>query len=314
VAFQGAYQGIWLDSTITIQELFSLHYFEYRSDFVFPGEQHDFWEFVCADKGEVLITAGTKQIRLEPGDVAFHEPNEFHAVRANGVVAPNLLVVSFSTYSPDMDFFRHRILHIDAAERAILASIVREGHACFGERLDDPWLTSLTPLKDREWGCEQMIRLKIEEFLLHIHRRYAGITASTAAEDEEPIRTVRRNSDREVMHQIIEYMRTGISRHLTLDIICKDNMISRSRLQQLFRVYEKRGVIDYFSWMKIETAKEMIRTASMNFTQIADFLGYSSVHYFSRQFRRQTGMSPSEYASSIKAAAESDEAEEGAQL
>ena len=42
----------------------------------------------------------------------------------------------------------------------------------------------------------------------------------------------------------------------------------------------------------------------MNFTQIADALGYTSIHYFSRQFKKITGMTPSEYASSIKVLAE----------
>ncbi|MEG2232251.1 MAG: AraC family transcriptional regulator, partial [Lachnospiraceae bacterium] len=42
----------------------------------------------------------------------------------------------------------------------------------------------------------------------------------------------------------------------------------------------------------------------MNFTQISDFLGYNSIHYFSRQFKKTTGMTPSEYASSIKLLAE----------
>ena len=42
----------------------------------------------------------------------------------------------------------------------------------------------------------------------------------------------------------------------------------------------------------------------MNFTQISDFLGYSSIHYFSRQFKKITGMTPSEYSSSIKALSE----------
>ena len=39
----------------------------------------------------------------------------------------------------------------------------------------------------------------------------------------------------------------------------------------------------------------------MNFTQIAEHLGYTSIHYFSRQFKKVVGMTPSEYASSIKA-------------
>ena len=295
------YQGIRLASSIAVQKLYSLHYFEYCSDFAYPGESHDFWEFVCVDKGEILITAGEHHIRLSAGDVAFHQPNEFHDLRANGVVAPNVLVVSFSTVSRDMDFFRGKVLHIDAAERSILAAVIQEGRACFGERLDNPWQTVLTPKKAKEWGCEQMIRLKVEEFLLHIRRRYDRIVVPP---EPDTLRTVRQNSDRELLRQVTDYMKAGISRHLTLDEISRDNFCSRARLQRLFCVYEKCGVIEYFNRMKIGTAREMIRTGSMNFTQIADFLGYCSVHYFSRQFRRQTGMSPSEYASSIKAAAE----------
>ena len=42
----------------------------------------------------------------------------------------------------------------------------------------------------------------------------------------------------------------------------------------------------------------------MNFTQISAHLGYTSIHYFSRQFKKIVGMTPSEYASSVKAIAE----------
>ena len=67
-----------------------------------------------------------------------------------------------------------------------------------------------------------------------------------------------------------------------------------------------RSVIDYFVCLRIETAKEYIRNEKLNFSQIAEELGYSSQHYFSRQFRAVTGMTPTEYASSIKAMAEKE--------
>ena len=63
-------------------------------------------------------------------------------------------------------------------------------------------------------------------------------------------------------------------------------------------------MIELFLQMKIEFAKQLIREDQMNFTQISDFLGYSSIHYFSRQFKKITGMTPSEYSSSIKALSE----------
>lgn len=56
--------------------------------------------------------------------------------------------------------------------------------------------------------------------------------------------------------------------------------------------------------MKIDFAKQLIRENDMNFTQISDFLGYSSIHYFSRQFKKLSGMTPTEYATSIKAISE----------
>ncbi len=52
--------------------------------------------------------------------------------------------------------------------------------------------------------------------------------------------------------------------------------------------------------MKIDTAKQLIRDNHLNFTEISDRLGYTSVHYFSRQFKKLTGMTPSEYATSIR--------------
>ena len=57
-----------------------------------------------------------------------------------------------------------------------------------------------------------------------------------------------------------------------------------------------------------DQAKLLIRENSLNFTEIANTLGYSSIHYFSRQFKTFTGMSPSEYALSIKALSEEDAA------
>jgi AraC-like DNA-binding protein len=44
----------------------------------------------------------------------------------------------------------------------------------------------------------------------------------------------------------------------------------------------------------------MIRENSMTFTQIAEALQYSTVHHFSRQFKEKFGITPTEYAKSVR--------------
>ena len=108
----------------------------------------------------------------------------------------------------------------------------------------------------------------------------------------------------ETCRNIIHYLGEHVRQSLTIEDISKDNMIGRSQLQKLFREEYQCGVIEFFSRMKIDFAKQLIRENDMNFTQISDFLGYSSIHYFSRQFKKLSGMTPTEYATSIKALSE----------
>mgnify|MGYP000429479181 CR=1 FL=1 len=58
--------------------------------------------------------------------------------------------------------------------------------------------------------------------------------------------------------------------------------------------------MEYFNGLKIQRAKDMIRDGRKNLTEIAGFLSYSSLPYFSKQFKKATGMAPMEYASSVK--------------
>ena len=58
--------------------------------------------------------------------------------------------------------------------------------------------------------------------------------------------------------------------------------------------------MQYFTSLKIEEAKKLISYNKYTFTEIAYKLGYSSLHYFSRQFKKSTTMSLSEYAGTIK--------------
>lgn len=295
------YRGITLTETLRIEELFTIHYFEYMSDFSFPGESHDFWEFICVDKGEAQISADGVPFLLKRGDIAFHKPNEFHAVRATGSIAPNLIVVSFQCRSREMDFFSQKLFHVDETERGILAEIVTEAKRGFEGRLDDPYQTEMFPRRDAPVACRQIIKLYLEQFLLHMLRRYSS---SYMLPPQAPVKATKARNDTEIFNNISNYLNGNLTGHLTVEQICRDNFVSRSQLQKIIGSMTGLSIIEYFVELKMEAAKTLIRTGRMNFTQISEHLGYTSIHYFSRQFKNKTGMTPSEYASSIKAMAD----------
>ena len=299
-----AYIGTKLTNSITIEKIYSIHYFEYMSNFSFEGEVHNFWEFVCVDKGEVVITAGKKNMTLKKGDVAFHKPNEFHNVTADGETAPNLVVISFKCDSDAMRFFNDRVLHVDETERNLLADIIIEARRCFDCRLDDPYLKNMPKKEPDQFGSEQMIRLCLEHFLIHLIRRYSNPFVLGRKPRLEIPKATKTKSDTDIFNRVVDYLEAHLGSHVTIEQICKDNLIGRSHLQKIFRERSGLGVIEYFSTMKISAAKQMIRTNRLNFTQISEQLGYTSIHYFSRQFKKMTCMTPSEYASSIKAISE----------
>ncbi|MEG7530343.1 MAG: helix-turn-helix domain-containing protein [Hungatella sp.] len=282
-----------LREELRITQIITIHYYEYMSDFMFEGESHDFWEFLCVDKGELEVTANQEKTILKKGDIIFHKPNEFHALAANGVIAPNLVVISFDCDSPPMRFFEDQILSIGAGERALIAQIIAEARSNFSNRLDNPYLEQLTRKESPPFGCEQMIKIHLEQLLIQLYRNFTLMQKPYPEANDVP------DSDR-IYASIIAYFEHQIRTQLTVDLICRENLIGVSQLKRLFREKHHTGVIECFIQLKMDYAKQLIRNRQMNYTQIADYLGYTSVHYFSRQFKKETGMTPTEYSASIK--------------
>ena len=186
--------------------------------------------------------------------------------------------------------YRGLVTFVGESERSLLARIVEESGTAFSTPLNDPSTTTLQRRAQAPFGGEALLAAALEELLIRLIRRQ-----STPAIQIFPCRTEDDN-----LNRVLRYMEQRVEQNLTLEQICRDNLIGRSQLQKLFHSHTGGGVMEYFSWLKIQTARRMIREGRLNFTQIATRLSFQSVHYFSRRFRQITGMSPSEYAQSVR--------------
>lgn len=283
-------QPLTLQKELIISEIYSVHYFEFPRDFTFPGERHDFWEMAYVDKGKLLITDGEEETAAVSGDLFFFRPGQWHSLRGNGTTAANVMTLGFACSSRAMDPFGGRCLTPNLAQKSLLRDIWKESRASFASSLDDPSNHMLQRAKNAPFGSEQMIEMYMVELLISLRRRMQ----STSVADKEV-------SSVPIMDAMIAYMEQNLSQRLTMDLLAEKFGISTSCVKRLFAQYKQTGAMHYFTMLKIEHAKKLLRQKDCNIAQIAELLGYESSNYFCNRFKKYTGMSPLEYRRSVNA-------------
>lgn len=71
---------------------------------------------------------------------------------------------------------------------------------------------------------------------------------------------------------------------------------SETSLRRKFRAYTGQPPLDYQTDLRIRRAKELLLLRELSIGEVAREVGFSDANYFSRLFRRRTGMSPMAYA------------------
>ncbi|MBP3389172.1 MAG: helix-turn-helix transcriptional regulator, partial [Clostridia bacterium] len=241
-------------------------------------------------KGEIIATAGDRDLPLRSGEMLFHQPNEWHNIRANGTIAPNVMVISFRCQSPDMTTFVERRMKIGTGQRELLSRILSESRRAFSSSLDNPYDNSLVRRRPSILGSEQLIELYLTELLISLLRQC-----------ERPVTVDHKTGSHPLLDDIVLYMQQHIGEKLTLEQLARHFHVSRSHIKTLFAQYKQTGAMHFFIDMKIRCAKDYLRESDYNISQIAELLGYDNVYYFCNQFKQAVNMSPLEYRRSVKA-------------
>ena len=83
--------------------------------------------------------------------------------------------------------------------------------------------------------------------------------------------------------------------NLMLQDVAKSVNMSNSRFSTVFSQQNGQTFTEYLISLRLGKAKEMLRTTGVKSTQIARECGYNDSHYFSYIFKKNVGITPSEY-------------------
>ena len=108
------------------------------------------------------------------------------------------------------------------------------------------------------------------------------------------------HSENEIIRQAQQYISAHIREKLSVPLVARQVDVSPSYLTALFHKNLQISPGEYIRRIKLQESKQMIRENNLNFTEIAAELQYSTVHHFSRQFKEKFGITPTEYAKSVR--------------
>ena len=283
-----------INDIISVDSIITVYHLDMRKKTRVGGDIHDFPEICFVEDGSLTPYVDGTPITINKGQLIIYAPNSYHGPKTPfyyDYINAVLGIISFVSNSEELSGLYNRAITLNAYQLEILSEIITLGISHFK---DDGHGGHINSLPDTDATNRDLQRMKnlLEILLLDIYSTERHGTYTLSGTNKEKLK-------QDQMRELTDYLLMRLSRTLTLEDISRDLGFSVSKLRRL--VFEQKGCgpITYFIELKIEEAKRLIKKTPMNITEISEHLGFSSLHYFSKQFKNKTGKSPTAYAKTI---------------
>lgn len=161
-------------------------------------------------------------------------------------------------------------------------------------RDENVFFTGTSP--DYQWLFRQMIqelqlqRANYEDFL-NINLRHIFLLINRYLKEGNDVGTEMLDEVERATHYFNEHYNEPI----VIEDYAKERAMTVNWFTQSFKKVTKVTPMQYILSLRITNAMNLIDNTDYNMTQIADAVGYNNSMYFSRIFKKHTGMTPTEY-------------------
>lgn len=104
----------------------------------------------------------------------------------------------------------------------------------------------------------------------------------------------RKNGDLMVL-RLRAYIEKNLHKELTLSELADKVGYNKTYLVKKTKLLWGMSPMQYVNSVRLEKAKQLLSSTDMSITEIAESIGFKCIHYFSRNFKRNVGITPSEY-------------------
>ena len=271
-----------LEKVIEIKSISSIYIFHFDKSYSTSFERHPQIELIYVDEGIEQVWEDDKIYTLKKGEIFLHKPMASHKDACLSDES-RVYIISFTTSSKSFEQLFDRIIKLKKNEINQLKQVFET----YIKNVDsdiDQWFSDRKIIAERHsFGVSQIIKNNFELFFISI------------LNPEESETLEYRKYDDPVVNKVIEELDKEKFKKFSLDRISKNVSYSKSYLCRQFKKVTGITIIYYFYSLKVEEAKKMLIHGDHTIEETSDLLNFDSVQYFSKVFKKYSGLSPSDW-------------------
>lgn len=279
-----------LDLPLTVSRIANIHYFEFTKEYHTYNDSHNFCELLYVDRGIIQVESENYSGTLSDNQIIIHTPNEVHSLKCSDSVSPNVIIVGFECNSEELHKFATSPFKLQIKHKKMLSEIMKEGMNVFSPPYDVPFTVEMRKNRNAPYASEQMLKINLEALLITLIRDFSQNNVQIEGDI---------GSDGKITN-VCEYINQHYTEKIVLDDLCFLFGLNKTSLCKKFKSEYGTTILDYITKLKVNEAKIYIREHEFSVTEISEKLGFNSIHYFCRLFKKHTGLSPKEYSKTIK--------------
>jgi len=248
---------------------------------------HPFFHMFYIRKGEGIMHVAGEDYVICENEAYFCPPETYHGLIAQDDIPLSVIEIKFTV--PDTDFAK---LLINMQNR-----IKCKPHNMY-LRLEELVMEAL----HKPMLYKEIVNAGFTRVLLELVRNEENPFLNNI--DSFKNNTVNEIRDKEgssfVLKKVVEYMNNKYAEDITLKNLAEIGSVSPAHLNKLFRGAFNMSPMQYINNLRLDKAKELMMYSDFNISQISELVGFASIHYFSRYFKKKEKISPSEFRSGVK--------------
>lgn len=253
-----------------------------------PLHWHPDFEIATAESGVLDYQIGQQHIILEAGDSVFVNGNILHGIRQLSGSCPdpmpNIVFSGALVAAETSNIYQKYIQPIAQCDSLPFIVFRHNDHSC--QDVHSLVRDTYKQLSKKTQCYEMVVQRNISRIFEHIFCNFDKFQKSEAT------RIQVKNQIR--IQKMLSYIHEHYAETVTLEDISNAANISRSEAGRCFNTYMGCSPIDALIQHRLQMAHKLLNEKTQTLQQISYACGFNSVNYFSRQFKKFYGYSPSQ--------------------